>query len=93
MKKVKIAKRKRTTKKVRRIGPSEVEVRAARDATLPYLGQINDTPALLSLLYDIDLLPEQIRLFVNARRMAAFCEIFKLVPVEVMQKAMTENVP
>lgn len=43
----------------------------------PYRKMINETPELLSLLYDIDLLPEQIVLRVNAVRMAAFCEVFK----------------
>lgn len=47
------------------------------EETRPYRKQINETPALLSLLYDIDLLPEQIRLPVNATRMVAFCEVFK----------------
>jgi hypothetical protein len=53
-----------------------------REMTQPYRKQISETPALLSLLYDIDLLPEQIRLPVNAKRMAAFCEIFKRLSPE-----------
>ena len=48
----------------------------AQGIVAPYCKQINETPALLSLLYDIDLLPEQIRLPVNAVRMAAFCDVF-----------------
>jgi hypothetical protein len=43
----------------------------------PYRSYITDTPELLSLLYDIDLMPEQIVLPVNAIRMAAFCEVWK----------------
>jgi hypothetical protein len=43
----------------------------------PYRKLIEKTPELLSLLYDIDLMPEQIRLRVNAVRMAAFCEVYK----------------
>jgi len=70
--------------------PSEEEIKAAGEATQPYRKLINETPALLSLLYDIDLLPEQIRLYVNATRMIAVCELFKLVPPEAMAKAMTE---
>lgn len=42
----------------------------------PYLKQVNGTPELLSLLYDIDLLPEQITKRVNAIRMAGFCEVY-----------------
>jgi hypothetical protein len=47
------------------------------EVTHPYLKFINETPALLSVLYDIDLLPEQIRLPVNAARLAAFCELWQ----------------
>lgn len=57
-------------------GPSEDEVKAAQMITQRYRKQINDTPELLSLLYDIDLLPEQIRRYVNAVRMAAFCQLY-----------------
>lgn len=53
--------------------------------TSEYSKYINETPALLSLLYDIDLLPEQCRhtnLPVNAVRMAAVCDLFKRIPIE-----------
>jgi hypothetical protein len=50
------------------------------EVTHPYLKFINETPALLSVLYDIDLLPAQIRLSVNATRMAAFCELWQKGP-------------
>lgn len=64
--------------------PTEDDIKAATGMTLPYRKQISDTPALLSLLYDIDLMPEQIRLPVNALRMAAFCEVFKrLTPEQI----------
>ena len=60
---------------------TDEETKAAQVAILPYRKQINETPALMSVLYDIDLLPEQIRLFVNATRMIAFCILFaKLTP-------------
>lgn len=42
-----------------------------------YRKYINDNPELLSLLYDIDLLPEQIRLGVNCNRMVVVCELYK----------------
>ncbi len=70
--------------------PSEKEIKAAQEAVQPYRKQVNETPALLSLLYDIDLLPEQIRLYVNAGRMIAVCELFKLIPPEAIEKAMAE---
>lgn len=63
----------------------------AREMCAPYSEQINATPALLSLLYDIDLLPEQIRLPVNAVRMSAVCECFKrMSPEAIMSLMMAE---
>lgn len=57
---------------------------AAQDAVQTYRKQVNESAPLTSLLYDIDLLPEQIRLPVNAARMIAFCEVFKrLTPEQV----------
>ncbi len=70
--------------------PTEDEIKAAGEATQPYRQFINENPPLLSLLYDIDLLPEQIRLYVNANRMIAVCELFKLIPPEVVTKAWAE---
>lgn len=70
--------------------PTEEEIRAAGEATQPYRQFINENPPLLSLLYDIDLLPEQIRLYVNATRMIAVCELFKLIPADVVTKVWTE---
>ena len=43
----------------------------------PLRKYISDTPELLSILYDIDLLPEQIVLPVNAIRLSVFVELFK----------------
>lgn len=71
--------------------PSVEEIRAAGEAIQPYRKQINESPALLSLLYDIDLLPEQIRLYVNAVRMIAVCELFKLVPPDALEKALAQR--
>ncbi len=73
--------------------PTKEEIKAASEATQPYRTFINENPALLSLLYDIDLLPEQIRLYVNATRMIAVCELFKLIPPEVVTRAWTEPKP
>lgn len=64
---------------------NEQEIKDAADAVQSYRKQVNETPALLSLLYDIDLLPEQIRLMVNAGRMIAFCEVFKRLTPEAVE--------
>jgi len=63
--------------------------RVAFEACAPYRDQINSTPALMSLLYDIDLLPEQIRLPVNALRMSAVCECFKRMTPEAITDLIT----
>ena len=57
---------------------SDEEEKAAREATQPYRKFINENSPLLSMLYDIDLMPEQIVLAVNANRMIAVCELFKM---------------
>ncbi len=41
-----------------------------------YLAQINDTPALISLLYDADMMPEQIVSVRGAISVAAVVEAF-----------------
>lgn len=64
--------------------PATEEIEAARKMTQPFRQQISETPALLSLLYDIDLMPEQIVLPVNALRMAVVCELFKRLTPEVV---------
>lgn len=43
----------------------------------PYREQINTTPMLLSLLYDADLLPEQIVSMRGAKSMAAVVEAYE----------------
>jgi hypothetical protein len=51
-----------------------------KSVTSEYAEYINKEPELLSLLYDVDLLPEQVRtlkLPANAMRMAAICVLFK----------------
>ena len=73
------------------INVTEGEEKAAARAVQPYRKQINDTPALLSLLYDIDLLPEQIRLMGNARRMIAFCEVFRRLTPEQTDDLFAER--
>lgn len=66
--------------------PNEEQQKEMAAAMLPYREQISETPALLSLLYDIDLLPEQIRLPVNVWRMIAVCSMFKvLTPEQINQ--------
>ncbi len=52
---------------------SEQEKKAAQDMVAKYRRQISETPALLSLLYDADLLPEQIVTMRGAVSMAAVC--------------------
>lgn len=58
------------------------EDEAAQEIVKPYREQVNSTPALLSVLYDVDLLPEQITKFANARRMVLVCECFKKMTPE-----------
>lgn len=67
---------------------SDEEEKGVPDAVQPYRKQVNENPALMSLLYDIDLMPEQIRLYVNVNRMVAVCELFKLIPPEAIAEAM-----
>ena len=43
----------------------------------PYRGLISGTPTLLSLLYDADLLPEQIVSIRGAIAVAAVCEAYR----------------
>lgn len=70
---------------------SDEEEKGVPEAVQPYRKQVNENPALMSLLYDIDLMPEQIRLYVNVKRMVAVCELFKMIPTEVMEARMTEK--
>jgi len=65
----------------------DAEQRKEMDDTLArYRTQIRETPALTSLLYDIDLLPEQIVLPVNVTRMAAVCVLFKELSPESIER-------
>lgn len=59
--------------------PDDETRREMDEAMAPYRKQVRETVALTSLLYDIDLLPEQIRLPVNVTRMIAVCEMFKVL--------------
>ncbi|MDW9481842.1 hypothetical protein GOB57_24650 [Sinorhizobium meliloti] len=47
------------------------------DIVAKYTKFINERPALLSLLYDINMLPEQTVTMQGAIRLAAFCEVWK----------------
>lgn len=47
------------------------------DIIAPFCGFINERPALLSLLYDIDMLPEQTVTRAGAYRLVALCEVWK----------------
>lgn len=49
----------------------------ADEIVQPYRSYISATPELLSLLYDIDMLPEQTVTRAGAVRLAAFCEVWK----------------
>lgn len=72
----------------------KAELDAAQKICAPYRQQINSTPALLSILYDIDMLPEQTVTVPGAIRMAAFCEVFARLTQEqindMFQKQATE---
>lgn len=57
---------------------TDEEEKFIQERTDEYRKYINSKPELLSLLYDIDLLPEQIRIPVNVGRMIAVCELFKM---------------
>lgn len=68
------------------------EIEAAREMVDGYWRgkePLSKTPALLSILYDIDLLPEQIRMPVNAARMIAFCEVFRRLSPEQVASLFT----
>ena len=48
-----------------------------------YRSSINSTPALISLLYDADLLPEQITTIRDAKSMATVVEAYKIPNKEI----------
>ena len=70
--------------------PTEEETKSAQDFIAPYRKQVTDTPALLSILYDLYLLPEQIRMPINAARMVVICGLFKVLPQEEIDKLRFE---
>jgi len=49
-----------------------------RSILQPYLQMINETPDLLSLLYDVNLLPEQCRSVNAAVAVSAVCEAYRM---------------
>lgn len=53
------------------------EKEAAQEALIPYRKFINERPGLLSLLYDVDMLPEQTVTMVGAMRLSALCAVWK----------------
>lgn len=53
------------------------EVKIAREAIKPYAAFANAHPELTSVLYDIDLLPEQIRMVANANRLIVICTLWQ----------------
>lgn len=57
----------------------EEEATKAFEIMRPYLSQVNSTPELLSLLYDIDMLPEQTVTVPGAVRLVAFCCLWELM--------------
>lgn len=58
---------------------------AAQRILKGYLKIINDTPALLSLLYDADMLPEQTVTVRGAVSVAAVCEAYRAGQLEVQK--------
>ena len=50
-----------------------------------YRAFINARPKLISMLYDIDMMPEQCRTRIGAIRLAAFCTVWGNLP-ESFQK-------
>ncbi len=55
------------------MGKSQTEKEAAQELVQKFRKQISETPALISLLYDADMLPEQIVSMRGAVSMAAVC--------------------
>ncbi len=57
------------------------EMPPIEDGVVEYLAEyrkfISDRPMLLSLLYDIDMLPEQCRTRIGATRLAGLCEVWR----------------
>lgn len=53
------------------------EKEAAQEALIPYRKFISERPGLVSLLYDIDMMPEQTVTMAGATRLSALCAVWK----------------
>ncbi len=58
--------------------PLQVKPQLKAELVGPYLPLVNHSPQLQSLLYDVDLLPEQINTAKNCHRFIVICELFKI---------------
>lgn len=56
---------------------TEEDLKLVDEISKPVLSYIRDNAGLTSLLYDIDLLPEQIKLPVNAIRMCVITRMYQ----------------
>ncbi|MBY3155229.1 hypothetical protein HFO56_23180 [Rhizobium laguerreae] len=59
------------------IGQETVRQQGVDEVLGPFRKFISDRPALLSLLYDVDMLPEQTVTRQGAIRLAAMCEVWR----------------
>jgi hypothetical protein len=57
---------------------SKAEANAVLSIIEAHRSKINETPAILSLLYDLNLLPEQVVTYRDAMLMAGICRAFAL---------------
>ena len=62
-----------------RTEPTVEEILAAQDYVAEFRQYINKTPALVSLLYDLDLMPEQVMRPINAVRMGIVCRLYAML--------------
>jgi hypothetical protein len=58
--------------------PNSFDHVAVKAVLQPYLRLINETPDLLSLLYDVNLLPEQCVSVDEAVAVSAICEAYRM---------------
>jgi hypothetical protein len=58
--------------------PNNFDQVAVKAVLQPYLQVINETPDLLSLLYDVNLLPEQCVTVNAAVAVSAICEAYRM---------------
>ena len=54
------------------------ELQRAREIMQPCIAMINATPAILSLLYELDIMPEQVKAVRSAKLVVAICELAAL---------------